>query len=388
MLTDAKIKKLRPQDKRYRVHDADGLSLSIWPTGRMSWILRYQVNGVRRDLTLGKYPALSLREARTKVAELRLSLDRGENIHVQQAGAVLFSEVADMLLAQKESKAARKTAENARARMQRFILPKLGNRPISEISASEVRALVGKLTDEGKQETAFRVRCLINQVFALAIGRELTENDPMGRIKVKKSQTKHYPHIADPVLLGRLLRDMDVYRGDMTTIYALRLLPHIFIRSAELRFLRYEYLDFDAALIRIPGELMKMGRPHLVPMSRQVMALLDDYFAFAPREGYLFPTVTRRSKQMSPVLSPGTLRKALMSLGYSGEVIVPHGFRGTASTFLHEMGYDHKVIEKQLAHEEKRQEVAAYNHAEYLPARREMMQGWSDFLDKCKNGGS
>ena len=96
MLTDAKIKKLRPQDKRYRVHDADGLSLSIWPTGRMSWILRYQVHGIRRDLTLGKYPALSLREARAKVAELRLSLDRGESIHMQQAGTVLFSEAADM----------------------------------------------------------------------------------------------------------------------------------------------------------------------------------------------------------------------------------------------------------------------------------------------------
>lgn len=384
MLSDAKIKRLRPQQSRYRVHDVDCLSLSVWPTGAMSWIFRYQVAGKRRDMTLGKYPAMSLREARAKVAELRLSLDRGDNIHVAQSSEVLFADVAERLLWDKERNLSPKTVKNARARMEHFILPRFGHRSLHDIKPSEIRALTDGLGVLGKQETAFRVRALFNQVFELALDKELTENNPMGRVRVKKAATKHYPHISDKALLGRLLRDIDGFRGEVQTVFALRLLPHVFLRSAELRFLRYEYLDFEAAVMRLPGEIMKMKRPHLVPMSRQVLSMLDDYFAMMPREGYLFPTLSK--KGASPVLSSSTLRKALASLGYDNDVIVPHGFRGTASTFLNEMGFAPAYVEKQLAHEQKTGVAAAYNHAEYLQQRREMMQAWSDFLDECKSG--
>lgn len=386
MLTDAKIKRLRPQASRYRVHDVDGLSLSVWPTGAMSWIFRYQVAGKRRDMTLGRYPAFSLREARAKVAELRLSLNRGENIHVPQIGDMSFGEVAELLLQDKARNLTTKTVQNARSRLENFILPKFGNRSIHDITSAEIRAVTDGLEALGKQETAFRVRALFNQVFALALDKELTENNPMGRVKVKKGGSKHYPYITDKALFGQLLRDIDAYRGEVQTIFALRLLPHIFLRSFEIRHLRYEYLDFDAALMRLPAHVMKMKRPHVVPMSQQVIALLNDYFALMPREGFLFPSLKKQKKKQTQVISAGTLRKALLNLGYSNEVIVPHGFRGTASTFLNEMGFAPIYVDRQLAHEEKTGTSAAYNHADYLQQRREMMQAWSDFLDACKSG--
>lgn len=385
MLTDAKIKKLRPRDTRYREQDVDGLSLSVWPSGAMSWIFRYQVAGKRRDMTLGKYPALSLREARAKVAELRLSLDRGENIQLTQAGDMLFGEAAEQLLQEKKRKCTDKTYKNARSRMEHFILPKFGHRSIHDIKAAEIRALIDGLESLGKQETAFRVRALFNQVFNLALDRELTENNPMGRVRVGKPESKHYPHITNRVLLGKLLRDIDGLRGEIQTVFILRLLPHVFLRSFEIRHLRYEYLDFEAALMRIPAEIMKMKRPHVVPMSQQVIRLFDDYAVFMPQEGYVFPSISKK-KGASPVLSSSTMRKALARIGYSNEVLVPHGFRSTASTLLNEMGFSPVYVDRQLAHEKKNDTSAAYNHADYLQQRREMMQAWSDFLDACKSG--
>lgn len=196
-------------------------------------------------------------------------------------------------------------------------------------------------------------------------------------------QTRHYAAITDPAAIGCLLRNIDAYRGEPTICHALRILPYVFVRSGELRAATWEELDLDAATWVIPAARMKMRRPHIVPLARQVVELFRSMQNFSGSAGFVFPS----SFSASRCISDNGLLTALRRMGYGKEQMSIHGFRSMASTLLNEQGYRPDVIEVQLAHNEKNAVRAAYNHAQYIEERRTMMQAWADYLDGLRASG-
>ncbi len=188
------------------------------------------------------------------------------------------------------------------------------------------------------------------------------------------------PTILDPLKIGQLLRAIDGYEGNIIVKYALRLAPLIFVRSGELRHAEWREFDLDQAQWQIPAKKMKIKRPHIVPLSRQAIAILNEISAITGDMKYVFPGIRTPERP----ISDNTLNAALRRLGYTKDEIVIHGFRSMASTILNEQGWDPNAIERQLAHIDSNSVRAAYNYAQYLPMRRQMMQAWADYLDKLR----
>ena len=388
-LTDVEIRNVSGNGKVQRLYDERGLYLEVAPRGGKWWRFKYRLAGKEKRISLGVYPEISLKDARFKCAEARKLLSDGidpsQNRKEQEAAMrgpaknESFQHVAREWFAKFKTQWAASHAETVIVRLEKLVFPYIGNRPINAVMAPELLSVVRRLEERGTLETAHRVLGICGQVFRYAVATGRAERDPSGDLRgaLPSVREKHHATIVDPKGIGGLLRAIEGYTGSLVVKCALRLAPLVFVRPGELRHAEWSEFNFDAAEWRIPAEKMKMKTVHIVPLSRQALAVVDELRPLTGNYRYLFPSGRTNSRRMSE----NAVLAALRRMGFAKDEMTGHGFRSMASTLLNEQGYNRDWIERQLAHIERNGVRAAYNYAEYLPERRRMMQEWANYLD-------
>jgi len=385
-LSDIKARNAKPRSRPYKIADGEGLFLRVTPAGNKHWRLRYFFAGKEKILALGVYPEVSLADARERRAQARKVLaagnDPAQNRKEEKRQSVLnaannFESVAREWHKQREHELAENTARITLMRLESHILSDLGSRPIADITAPEVLAMLRKVEGRGTLDTARRVMQICRKVFmyAIATGRAVRNPVPDLQGALKTPVVKHHAYLKASEL-PEYLQKLEAYHGDTLTKLALRFLLLTFVRTNELRGARWAEIDWDHAEWRIPAERMKMKQLHIVPLSNQSITVLRELQQHSGKREYIFPNQQNSQKCMSE----NTMIYALYRMGYHSRA-TGHGFRSTASTILNENGFIGDVIERQLAHCERDTVRAAYNHAQYLPERRRMMQWWADYLE-------
>ena len=388
-LSDTRIRAARAKQKPYKLFDERGLYLLVTPAGGRLWRLRYRMGGLEKLLALGMYPDVPLRRAREKRDEARKLIADGVDPSAKrkaerEAPAETFEAVASEWLELQRKSLAAETMSILSTRLSSFLYPYIGNRAVASVSAQELLAVLRRIEARGRHETAHRVRALAGRVlrFAVATGRARYDVATDLRDALAPVKSKNFASVTDPTRVGELMRAIHGYSGHPVTALALKLAPLVFVRPGELRAAEWSEIDIANAEWRIPGVRMKMGELHIVPLSRQALALLRELEPLARGGRYLFPSLRTRDRPMSD----NTINAALRRLGYASEDQTGHGFRTMASTLLNEQGFPPDVIELQLAHAERNKVRAAYNRAQRLPERRKMMQAWADYLDRLRDG--
>lgn len=383
MLTDKVISNTKPQTKRYELKDSNGLVLEIMPGGTKYWRFRYSYQGKDYKMTLGEYPLISLKDARDLRDEARVKKSRGENPAKSHNTPTTFCELFDDFKNTKLKTLSKSYADAFEERVKNHIYPYHRDTPVRDIASNDILLVVRGLEAAGKYEQSRRIKQMYGQIIKYGISLGACEHDPtvaLARVMTPK-KTTHYATIIDPQEVGQLLRAIDLYAARSPIVgNALRLHAYTFVRPGELRHAEWAEIDFDKAAWKIPAEKMKMKRIHLVPLSRQSLEILENMKKLTGSGQYVFPTPRTRTRPMSEAAELAAIR----SMGYTSDQMVPHGFRGMASTLLHENGWPSDYIEKQLAHEIGSNVAKAYNHAQYLEKRIEMMQSWADYLDKLR----
>lgn len=389
MLTDQAIRSAKPSDKPYKITDGRGLFLLIKPNGGKLWRFNYRFESRQKTLALGTYPDTSAKLARQKLEEARQLLAKGVDPSERRqaekvAGVNKFESVAREWLTVQEKKLAAATYAKAVWTLETLIFPFLGSRPINEIKAADVLKVLQRIETRGLHETAHRARQRCGQIFRYGVITERCEHDITADLRgaLAPVAAAHHASVTEPEKIGQLLRDIESYRGNSVTWYALRLAAHMFVRPGELRHAEWSEFDLDGKepCWRIPAQKMKMRETHIVPLSRQVVAWLMELQALTGKGSLVFPSLHSTQRP----ISENTVNMALRRMGYDNETMTGHGFRSMASTSLNEQGWHPDVIELQLAHAERNKVRAAYNRAQRLPERRAMMQQWSDYLDELR----
>ncbi|MGH8629214.1 MAG: tyrosine-type recombinase/integrase, partial [Burkholderiales bacterium] len=390
-LTDKAIRAAKHTDKPVRLFDGGGLYLELAPNGGKWWRLKYRFNGKEKRLSLGVYPHVALKQARERRDDAKRLLAKGvdpseqrkaEKAIITERAANSFEAVAREWIASFSKKWDEGYSDKLLKRLEHNVFPYLGGRPIAEITSKEMLGVLRKVESRGAIETAHRAKQNCGQVFRYAVATGRADRDPTVELKgaLTPAKERHYPSIIDPKGIGALLRAIDGYDGSLVTKCALRLAPLTFVRPGELRRAEWTEFNLDKAEWRIPAERMKMGEQHIVPLSTQAVAALQELKPLTGRGGYVFPGARTNGRPMSE----NTVNAALRRLGYAKDQMTGHGFRSMASTHLNEQGWHRDAIERQLAHAERDNVRAAYNFAEHLPERRRMMQAWADYLDGLK----
>ncbi|RLA38790.1 MAG: integrase [Gammaproteobacteria bacterium] len=392
-LTATEVKQAKPGDKMRKLTDGGGLYLQILPTGARYWRYDYRYASKRKTLALGVYPEVSLKKAREKHQEARdklsQSIDPGEQRKVEKltrnfAAADSFEAVAHEWFEVKMHDRSQSHKDRTMSALEKDLFPSLGNRPISNITAPELLASLRKIEERGAVETAHRAKQTAGQIFRYAIVTGRAERDPSGDLKgaLKNPTRKHLAAITDPTEVGKLLLAIDGFKGTPAVRAALRLSPLLFQRPGEIRHMEWAEIDWEAKRWEIPAKKMKMGQPHIVPLSQQALEILRELHTLTGRGKYVFPSARGASR----CLSENGVRSALRTMGYDNDTMTPHGFRAMARTLLDEV-LDYRVdwIEHQLAHAVKDPNGRAYNRTAHLEGRAQMMQAWADYLDALKN---
>lgn len=396
MLTATQIRGAKPQLKPYKLFDERGLFMLVTPAGGRLWRFRYRLGGVEKLLALGAYPDIPLKRARERRDDARKLVADGIDPSAKRkaekhANGNTFEAIAKEWLTLQQSSMKASTLEREQSQLERFVFPDLGNHPIARITPPELLAVLRRIEARGIHDTAHRTRSTCSRVFRFAVATGRAEHDPTADLRGALAPVvkEHLAAITEPMRIGELLRAIDGYAGQATTHIALRLAPLVFVRPGELRGGEWSECTLEGREPewRIPGERMKMGDAHVVPLSRQAAALLRELKTITGHGHYMFPSLTSPARPMSE----NTVNAALRRLGYSGDEMTGHGFRAMASTCLNEQGWHPDLIELQLAHAERNQVRAAYNRAARLAERRKMMQAWADYLDGLRadsNGGA
>ena len=393
-LTDTSARTAKPTGKPRKVADEKGMFLLINPNGSKWWRLKYRFLGKEKLLSLGVYPDVSLKDARTKRDEARALLANGVdpslNRQVQRAAKVERSEnsfevVAREWIAKSSTKWKVNHTSNISRRLEKDVFPWIGGRAIAEITAPELLACLRRIESRGAIETVHRCHQDCGQVFRYAIATGRAERDVAADLRgaLQAVNTKHHASITEPKAIGELLRAINGFNGSFVTNCALRLAPYVFVRPGELRHAEWSEIDFQTNEWRIPAAKMKMNAVHIVPLCKQAIAILKEIQPLTGHVRYVFPSVRTSERPMSE----NTVNAALRRLGYTSDEMTGHGFRSMASTLLNENGWNRDAIERQLAHGERNSVRAAYNYAEHLPERRKMMQWWANYLDSLAAGG-
>lgn len=390
-LTDSEIKAAKPRQKPYKLSDGDGLVLLIQPNGSKWWRFRYRYNGKEKNLSLGVYPEVTLKTARslrvTASDLLKQGIDPSQHRQEQKLVKSLADENSFESVARQwwDSWKGNKTARHADyvlRRLEADIFPDFGNRAITEITAPTLLMAVKKIESRGALDIAKRDLSTCGQVFRYAVGHGLAERNPAADIRpadvLKPTIKRNYTRLPASEL-PELLQKIDDYDGQRLTKLALQLMVLTFVRTSELIGGLWGEIELDSRMWRIPAERMKMRTPHLVPLSRQAVALLGELKTLSGHNALLFPSERGNGRSMSN----NTILYALYRMGYHSRM-TGHGFRGIASTILHEQGYPHEHIELQLAHSPRDEVSASYNHALHLEQRARMMQDWADYLHTLK----
>ena len=390
-LTDLKIKKAKPSDKSFKLFDGGGLFLLITPSGGKLWRLKYRFRGMEKLLTLGKYPNVTLSEAREKRFEAKKKIDA----HIdpcEEKKAVRIEQTENTFLnvaIEWHSKVIHTWtpghAEKIMRSLKRDLFPLIGDRPIKEIKSPEILAALRVIELRGAIETAHRVKTMASQVFRYAIATGRAEYDPTINLKgaLKPIIERHLSSIIEPDKIAGLLRAIDGYQGTFVVKCALQLAPLFFVRPGELRHAEWAGIDFDSALWTIPAELMKMRVSHIVPLSRQAIEILKSLQPFTCSSRYVFPSARSNERPMSN----NAILAALRRMGFEKDEMSGHGFRAMARTILDEvLQIRPDFIEHQLAHAVRDPNGRAYNRTSHIAERAKMMQVWADYLDGLKAG--
>ena len=388
-LTDTAIRKAKPRERPYKLGDAGGLYLLVTPNGGRWWRLKYRHGGKEKLLSLGTYPDVGLKDARGRRDEARKQLAAGVDPgEARKATKTAKADSLEAVAREWHAKYARlwvqTHADKIMRRLERDVFPWLGARSVGEVTAPELLAVLRRIEARGAVELAHRAHQNLGRIFHYAIATGRAERNPAIDIRgaLPPAKERHHAAITEPKAVGELLRALDGYQGTPEVRAALRLAPLLFVRPGELRKAEWAEIDLDAAEWRIPAEKMKMRELHIVPLSRQAVAILRELRPLTGSGRYVFPSARTITRPMSE----NTVNAALRRIGYTKDEMTGHGFRSLASTLLNEHGWHRDAIERQLAHGERDAVRAAYNYAEHLPKRRKMMQAWADYLDSLKTG--
>ena len=342
------------------------------------------LGGVEKLLSLGAYPDVPLKRAREKREDARKlvadGIDPSAKRQAERATQVeTFEAIAKEWLELQSKSLAVETMEILGTRLKSFLYPYVGSRPIASITAQELLAALRRIEARGKHETAHRVRSLAGRVLRYAVATGRAQHDVAADLKgaLAPVKSRNFASVTEPARVGELLRAIDGYSGQPITALALKLAPLVFVRPGEFRGAEWSEFDLEGAEWRIPAARMKMGEQHIVPLSRQAVAILRELHILTGSGRYVFPSLLSAERPMSD----NTINAALRRLGYGSDEQTGHGFRSMASTLLNEQGFPPDVIELQLAHGERNKVRAAYNRAQRLGERRKMMQEWGNFLD-------
>ena len=386
LLTDANLRGAKPRSKPYRLRDGDGLQLVIRPSGIKCWQLRYRFADCEKTLSLGKYPLVSLSSARDKKIEAKKLLDRGidpsgekrkEKIKAAFQHRNTFEAVMEEWLERNSSVWTPKHAKKVKSRIENHLLPKLGKRPIADIEPLDLLRTIQQIEAKGKTHMSKRVLQIAGSIFNYAIitGRA-KYNITVGLSQaLKPHKVNHYPSLSERELpeFFNALRKVETSEQNKLAMLLLMLTA---VRTGEMRYSKWRDFDFNRREWRIPAEITKMRTEHIVPLSTQTIQILSRLHEISGDQEWLLPNHQAR---VHPVMSENTINSVINRMGFQGRT-VGHGFRSLFSTVLNERGFNRDVIERQLAHMERDSVRAAYNRAQYLDQRRDLMQWWGDFL--------
>ncbi|CAM3884720.1 tyrosine-type recombinase/integrase [Roseateles saccharophilus] len=404
MLTDAACRNAScPDDKaRARFADAGGLYLEVAASGSKRWFVKYRFGGKEKRLALGNYPLVSLKEAREGRDKARKARGEGEDpvqarrvakVVSKAAGAQTFEAVARECFETKKGGWSPKYAARWIERLEKDLFPHIGALPMGNITAPLLLDALRRVEKRGAIETAHTLRQTAGQVFRYGVQTGRCERDPAPDLHgaLQPVKVKHMAAVLEPTSAGELMRAIDSYAGQPVTRAALLLSALLFQRPGNIRAMEWAEVDLERALWTIPAAKMKRtlhgkenGRPHLVPLAPQAVAVLKELQPLTGHGRYVFPSLLTGENCMSE----NTVRAALRRLGYGNGEMTPHGFRAMARTLIIERlpGVSPDVIEAQLAHGKSGPLGMAYDRAEFMEQRRQMMALWADYLDQLKAG--
>lgn len=391
-LSITQIDNAKPGGRAFKLYDQNGLHLSIQPTGAKLWRLNYQYLGRQKTLHIGAWPAVDLAEARERRDQAKKQIASGLDPAREKRNAAMlaklsadhtFRGIAEEWL----EKCEREGRMAVTLRKIRWLLgkayPMIGSMPITSITPQQILAVLKRVESAKRYESAARMRSIIGRVFRYAIATARADRDVTADLRgaLVTPRTTHYAAITTEDGAGQLFRSIENYVGNRVTVLAMKLSAHLFVRPGELRRAEWSEIDWKNAVWLIPGEKMKMRRPHRVPLSRQAQQLIVELHALTGKWNYLFPS----PRAPRNCMSDGTLNMALRRMGYSRKIMTAHGFRALAATLLNESGRWHPdAIERQLSHVEKSEVRRAYTRGEYWAERVRMMQFWSDYVDELQ----
>lgn len=391
-LNELAIRNAKPGAKPIRMSDSGGLYLEVAPSGGKLWRLKYRFGGKEKRLALGKYPDVGLKDARQRRDEARKLLanevDPSENRKAQKAAQVQraansFEVVAREWIAKFTPTWAASHSSKIVRRLEMYVFPWLGGRPIAEIAAPELLAMARRIENKGALETAHRALQNCGQVFRYAVATGRAERDPTGDLRgaLQPVKSTHMAAIIEPRKVAELLRTLDAYQGTLIVRCALQMAPLVFVRPGELRTAEWADIDLDTSEWRFTAS--KTGTAHIVPLAHQAVAILLEVQALTGGGRYVFPSARTGQRPMSD----NAVLAAMRRLGIAKDEMSGHGFRAMARTILDEvMGFRPDLIEHQLAHAVRDPNGRAYNRTAHLPERRKMMQAWADYLEKLRAG--
>jgi integrase len=387
-LTDSAIRNAKPSATSRRIFDSGGMYLEVAPSGSKWFRLKYRINQREKRISLGVYPEVSLKDAREKREEARRliasGIDPSQNRKEQRLtqanqAANTFEVVAREWFAKQSTAWDPAHAKRKIRLFERDIFPWIGNRPIVEITAPEVLALLRRIESRDVQETAKRALVGCGQVFRYAISTGRSERDVSADLRGALGPVKaeHFAATTEPKKLAGILRALDGYEGSIVVRCALRLMPLVFVRPGELRTAEWKDIDLDSSEWRYT--VSKTDTPHIVPLSRQAVAILRELKPVTGEGRFVFPSARGNERPMSD----NAILAAMRTMSIAKKEMTGHGFRAVARTLLdEELHFRPDFIEHQLAHAVKDPNGRAYNRTAFMPERREMMQVWSDYLDK------
>ncbi|MEP2990611.1 MAG: integrase arm-type DNA-binding domain-containing protein [Parasphingorhabdus sp.] len=392
-LTDKQIKAARHGESKSKLFDGGGLFLQLTSSGSKLWRMKYRADGKEKLLSFGRYPEVSLKDARGKRDEAKLQRNKGIDPAAQKREKKLQARIGSqnsfrVIGEDYLEKISKEGLSEATISKSKWLFGKLvsslGSRPIKEIDPPELLSVLKKEEQKGNRETARRMRSFSGRVFRYAIATGRADADPTFALRgaLLTPQVKHLAAITDSKRFAELLRAIDGYTGHPATTMALRLTPHIFQRPGEIRKMQWTEIDFEKAVWTIDVGKMKNRKHHAIPLSRQSLALIEEMREFSSHSSYVFPALGKPKNPMSNNAVVGALRR----LGFSGDEMTAHGFRTTASTLLNESGkWNPDAIERALSHADKNQVRAIYNRSAYWNERVKMAQWWSDYLEVLKS---
>ncbi len=386
MLTDREIKTAKPAEKKYKLYDTHGLFLLVRENGSKSFFVRYTLNGKRREAALGKYPNVSLKSARLLAADYQSIVAQGDDPQLvknqtKPTNDTTFKTLATEWLSRKTD-ANEHTKDKIRGRLKNHVYQHIGHICVEKLRTPDIKNVVDAIVETKKFETADRCLGYISNVLCYAIMSGMCEFDVTTPLQgyIKKPPVKHRAALLEPRDIAPMLIKIWDYHGTVRVRYGLRLSAYAMLRPKEIRMAEWSEIDWERQIWEIPASKMKMRRPHIIPLTRQMLEIFAFMLEFTEGKRYVFA----HPRTEKPI-SSNTINKALKVLGYEGEQTA-HGFRSTASTLLYEKNYNGDHVEMQLAHVEEKETKAAYNHAKYLKYRREMLQDYCDFLDDLRLG--